>query len=267
METEVVVTEETVNTSVNETTVIACDTTVNEADVTAGKANVNEVVPMETEAIVNLESPMETETTVNPTIVTEVVDDDTYLATAHQAIQKEIEDAVMTTVRTTEVEEASDSASKNVPEEYIQGISSEKGSWVDKKIESFDAMRRHMSIRITEVGIDYENGKAVTYKLSHPRIKGHVNHIDFEKEFKNQRSEDTRSIYFFKLRRMIEFLEIDPTVTPKILKPVYEEEQVDAAADDVIDLTADDKDEQPRQPSQRNPNEALVLLIKHGKKV
>ena len=46
-----------------------------------------------------------------------------------------------------------------------------------------------------------------------------------------------------------------------------EEEQVDAAADDVIDLTADDKDEQPRQPSQRNPNEALVLLIKHGKKV
>ena len=86
---------------------------------------------------------------------------------------------------------------------------------------SSDAMRRHMSIRITEVGIDYENGKAVTYKLSHPRIKGHVNHIDFEKEFKNQRSEDTRSIYFFKLRRMIEFLEIDPTVTPKILKPVY----------------------------------------------
>ena len=46
-----------------------------------------------------------------------------------------------------------------------------------------------------------------------------------------------------------------------------EEEQVDAAVDDVIDLTADDKDEQPRQPSQRNPNEALVLLIKHGKKV
>ncbi|WOG95311.1 hypothetical protein DCAR_0414625 [Daucus carota subsp. sativus] len=142
-----------------------------------------------------------------------------------------------------------------------------------------------MATRIIEVGIDYENEIAVTYKLFHPRIKGHVNHTDFDKDFKNQRSEDTRSIYFFELKRMIEILEDDTTITPEILNPVYdyydlrekqykdvygdwrmhddsdylnniEEEQVDVAPDDVIDLTADDEDEQPRQPPWRNPTEA-----------
>ena len=135
METEVVVTEGTINTFVNEAVVFTNDTTTNEAAVTVGEADVNEAVPTETEATVNLESPMETETNVNPTVATEAVDDDTDLATVHQAIQKKIEEAVMAIVRTTEVEETSVTQPQRTFKNNTFKELVKKRSWVDKKIK------------------------------------------------------------------------------------------------------------------------------------
>ena len=117
-------------------------------------------------------------------------------------------------------------------------------------------------------------------------VQGHIGKTIFDKDFKNHRESDTRSIYFFELKRMIEFLEEDVTVTSEILKLVYEyhdlrekqyrdvygdwrfhddsnylspieEEQDDVEPDNkVIDLTAGDEDKHPQQTSQSNASEA-----------
>ena len=149
-------------------------------------------------------------------------------------------------------------------------------------------MKRLLSKRIIEVGIDYDdNGHTVGYKLYHPRIDGHVNQTVFaNKDFNNHRSDDTRAMYFFELERMIKILKDNPIVSTKTLEPIcdyydlrkkryervygdwkmhddsdylslVEEEQVnEAPVDEVIDLTANDEEKQPRQPQHRNPTEA-----------
>ncbi|KAL1826510.1 hypothetical protein ACET3Z_004922 [Daucus carota] len=151
---------------------------------------------------------------------------------------------------------------------------------------SFDSMKKHMTKQILEVGIKYDKAENfLCYTPHHPATDGHVNQTKFDKDFKNHRGNHTRSIYFFELLRMIEILEDDDTVTPELLEPNYEyynlrerkyrevygdwrfhddadylspveEDQAEATADEVINLTADDEDDQPSHSTQGNPSEA-----------
>ncbi|KAL1826424.1 hypothetical protein ACET3Z_004836 [Daucus carota] len=181
MEAEEAATENNVNTSINEVALIAGDSTVNKVAVTTGDADGNENVPMKVEATFNQELPLETEVTVNEEIPMAIED-----ATIKQTpLETEcvVEPAVTTEAILNEIEDIVTAIVKNskVLNKIIQGL---KGSQ-----------------RITEVGINYKNEKVVSYKLFHPRIEGHEDHTDFGNDFKNQRSEDARSIYFFELKK------------------------------------------------------------------
>ena len=68
-------------------------------------------------------------------------------------------------------------------------------------------------IRVIDARVDYdEEGNVISYRLFHPVNQGHVSETVIDTEFKNYREKDTRSIYFFELERMIEFLMDDPSM-------------------------------------------------------
>ncbi|WOG82566.1 hypothetical protein DCAR_0101731 [Daucus carota subsp. sativus] len=150
---------------------------------------------------------------------------------------------------------------------------------------SFVGMKGFLVESVIEVGIDYDGDRnAKLYRLFHPLISGRMCQTIFDKNFKNQRDADTRSIYFFELERLIDILQDDHIVSTKTMKPILdyydlkrkqyeevygdrrfhddsdylspkEENQVGEKPEEVIDLIADDEDEQPHQPPQRNPPE------------
>ena len=72
---------------------------------------------------------------------------------------------------------------------------------------------------VIEARIDYDNdGNAESYRLFHPSVSGRVCQTVFYKNFENHRDADTRSIYFFKLERLIDDIQQDDHIILSLLR-------------------------------------------------
>ncbi|WOG86518.1 hypothetical protein DCAR_0205729 [Daucus carota subsp. sativus] len=295
-------TEATINTSVTEATVnepevtvrktvvsrtedAVMETTVNEAAVITGETENCEADPMEATLA-------GTESTVMP-------------CAFNEAILKEIEDIVISTARYAQMRRREAfkyflekraarwtsrmwSGTKHPANDHFKRLHNKTEVTPIQKAQEniFDVMKRLLLARVFDIGVNYdEKGNVISYMLFHPIFQGHVSQTVFDTEFKNYREADTRSIYFFELERMIEFLMDDPSVSMKTMEPILnyhtlrkrefderygnwimhddsdylfpeeeEEDQIDELPNDVIDLTADDEVKQPQQTSQGNPS-------------
>ena len=88
---------------------------------------------------------------------------------------------------------------------------------------SFVAMKRLLVESVIDDGIDYDvDGNAESYRLFHPSECGRVCQTVFDKNFKNHRDADTRSIYFFELERLIDILQDDHIISTKTMKPILD---------------------------------------------
>ena len=227
------------------------ETTGNEVAATTGETANREGDPREVEAAVNTVQPKETEATVDEGIPIEIkvaVDRNTPVGTEStvmraaviKAILREIEDIVISTVRYTQMRKKEAfkdflekraarwtsrmwSRTKHPANDHFKRLHNKTEVTPIQKDEgnNFVVMKRLLWARVIDAGVDYDKeGKVISYRLFHPIIQGHLSQTGFDTEFKNHREADTRSIYFFELERMIEYLMDDPSVSMQTMEPI-----------------------------------------------